>query len=118
MAKIVEKIILDFRPDIINTHNIVGFSSSIWPLIKKHKIPLVQVLHDQYAICPNSNMFKNGNRCATQCAQCKIFRLPHKELSNNVDAVIGVSNFVLQHHLKNGLFKKAKIKIGFPYWYD
>lgn len=111
MAKIVEKIILDFQPDIINTHNIVGFSSSIWPVIKKHKIPLVQVLHDQYAICPNSNMFKNGNRCTTQCAQCKVFRLPHKELSNNVDAVIGVSNFVLQHHLKNGLFRKAKIKI-------
>lgn len=111
MAKMVEKVIIDFKPDVINAHNIVGFSSSVWPLIKKHDIPLVQVLHDQYAICPNSNMFKDGKRCASQCGQCKIFRLPHKALSNHVDAVIGVSNFVLQHHLKNGLFSNAKIKI-------
>ena len=110
MAAIVDQILHEFQPDVVNTHNIVGFSASIWPVIRKHGIPIVQVLHDQYALCPNSNMFKGGERCEKQCTKCKIFRLPHKTLSNNVDCIVGVSDFVLKHHLYNGLFSQAKVK--------
>ncbi|MDN2675098.1 glycosyltransferase family 4 protein [Janthinobacterium sp. SUN026] len=110
MAKKVERIINEFQPDIVNTHNVVGFSAAVWPAIRKSNIPIVQVLHDQYAICPNSNMFKDGKRCEKQCNKCKAFRLCHKTLSNNVNCVVGVSDFVLQHHLQNGLFAKSEMK--------
>jgi glycosyltransferase involved in cell wall biosynthesis len=110
MAEIVDKIMREFQPDVVNTHNVVGFSAAIWPVIRKHGVPIVQVLHDQYALCPNSNMFKAGRPCETQCTKCKIFRIPHKTLSNNVDCIVGVSDFVLKHHLRNGLFTQAKVK--------
>jgi glycosyltransferase involved in cell wall biosynthesis len=110
MAEKVVKVVNEIQPDIVNTHNVVGFSAAVWPAIRKLNIPIVQVLHDQYAICPNSNMFKNGKRCEKQCGKCKAFRLCHKSLSNNVNCVVGVSDFVLQHHLQNGLFLKTEIK--------
>lgn len=110
MAAIVDQILHEFQPDVVNTHNVVGFSAAIWPVIRKQGIPIVQVLHDQYALCPNSNMFNDGQRCASQCTKCKIFRLPHKTLSRNVDCIVGVSDFVLRHHLRNGLFTQARIK--------
>lgn len=110
MAAMVAKILREFQPDVVNTHNVVGFSAAIWPVIRKHGVPIIQVLHDQYALCPNSNMFKGGQRCETQCTKCKIFRIPHKTLSNNVDCIVGVSDFVLKHHLRNGLFTQAKVK--------
>lgn len=110
MAAMAAEILREFQPDIVNTHNVVGFSAAIWPVIRKHGVPIVQVLHDQYALCPTSTMFKGSQRCETQCAKCKIFRIPHKTLSNNVDCIVGVSDFVLKHHLRNGLFTQAKVK--------
>lgn len=110
MGKIVESVVRDIKPDLVNCHNLAGFSASTWPAIKQAGAPIVQVLHDLYNICPNSNMFCKGSSCTTQCMRCKLFRLPHVALSENVDCVIGVSRFVLQRHLEHGLFSQAKIK--------
>lgn len=110
MAKHVEGVLNDFKPDIVNCHNLAGFSSLTWDVISKKNITLVQVLHDTYNICPNSNMLCGDIPCETQCRKCSIFRYPHKTLSENVDCVVGVSEFVLDKHLKHGLFKNARIK--------
>jgi glycosyltransferase involved in cell wall biosynthesis len=110
MYKEVKKILLKEKPDIAILHNITGFSSSIWKLFNDLKIPIIQVLHDLYSLCPNSNMFNGKDSCKKQCLKCKVFRLFHPKLSQNVDAVVGVSKFVLDKHLEYGLFKKAKIK--------
>ncbi len=110
MAKEVEKIMLEIKPDIAICHNITGFSVSIWSAFKKHNIPVIQVLHDLYLLCPNSNMFDGKKACDKRCFKCRLFRLLHPYFSKNIEAVVGVSKFVLNRHLEYGLFKDAKIK--------
>lgn len=110
MAKIVETIIREIRPDVVNCHNLAGFSVSALSAVKRTGTPVLQVLHDLYNLCPNSNMFRNGKSCEQQCFHCRMFRLPHAKASMHVDAVVGVSQYVLQKHLDHNLFGGASIK--------
>jgi len=104
----IKKEIQQFSPDVISIHNMQGFSVAIWDILKSLKIPFVQVLHDQYLLCP-ANMFRNQQLCTEQCTQCKILRFPHKIKSKNVN-VVGISNFILNKFLNYGYFNNAKVK--------
>ena len=112
MGKWVERIVRQEKPDVVSCHNLSGFSAATWKVVKRTGTPLVQVLHDLYNICPNSSMFRDGHACSKQCFRCKAFRLFHPHLSESVDAVVGVSNFILERHLQYGYFSKAKIRIA------
>ncbi|NLH39209.1 MAG: glycosyltransferase family 4 protein [Elusimicrobia bacterium] len=110
MARAVEKVLIKEKPDVAVCHNLTGFSASIWKVLKKNNIPMIQVLHDLYSICPKSNMFNGMDACKKRCFKCSFFRFVHPYLSSDVDAVVGVSRFVLDKHLDYGLFKNAKVK--------
>jgi len=107
--KIVLKQIKDFKPDIISIHNTYGWSCSIWDAVSESNVPAIQVLHDSYLLCP-TNMFKNNSICKKQCLTCKLMRFPYKSKSNNLKAVVGVSNFILNHYLSYGYFKDVPIR--------
>ncbi|MGB9762795.1 MAG: glycosyltransferase family 4 protein [Minisyncoccia bacterium] len=107
--KIVLKQIADFKPDIISIHNTQGWSCSIWDAVSESNVPAIQVLHDLYLLCP-TNMFKNNVICKEQCLTCKIMRFPYKSKSNQLKAVVGVSNFILDKYLSYGYFKNVPIK--------
>ncbi|QNL52088.1 glycosyltransferase family 4 protein [Olivibacter sp. SDN3] len=96
MRTYVRKVIAKENPTIISCHNLVGWSIAVWDEIKKSNLPLVQVLHDLYLLCPNSDMFKGNASCQHQCLQCKLLRSKHRKLSAKVDAVVGISNFILK----------------------
>jgi glycosyltransferase involved in cell wall biosynthesis len=110
MGRVVEEVVHRERPDVVCCHNLAGWSSAAWGAIKQVGVPVIQVLHDLYNLCPNSNMFRDRRACPRRCGRCKAFRLPHRRLSEDVDAVVGVSRFVLERHLKYGLFGKARIR--------
>lgn len=110
MGTVVSKIIQDLRPDVVSNYSLAGFSAAAWSAIRRSRTPMVQVLNDQYNLCPNSNMFKNNKSCDQQCLRCRCFRLFHPKLSETVQAVVGTSRFVLERHLQNNLFQRAKIK--------
>jgi glycosyltransferase involved in cell wall biosynthesis len=107
--KIVIKQIRDFKPDIISIHNTQGWSCSIWDAVSESGVPAIQVLHDYYLLCP-TNMFKNNNVCKKQCLICRLLRLTYKSRSNKLKAVVGVSNFILNHYLSYGYFQDVPIK--------
>jgi glycosyltransferase involved in cell wall biosynthesis len=107
--KIVLKVIKDFKPDLVNIHNIYGWSCSIWDIIGDANIPAIQVLHDLYLLCP-INMFKYNVICKKQCLSCKIVRFLYKLKSNKLKAVVGVSNFILNKYLSHGYFQNVPIK--------
>jgi glycosyltransferase involved in cell wall biosynthesis len=110
MGRVLKEVISLEQPDVINCHNLAGFSASAWAAIEQSGVPLIQVLHDSYNLCPKSTMFRNGHSCLTQCLGCKTARMFTPLISNKVNAVVGVSQFILDKHLSYGLFKKAKIK--------
>lgn len=98
------------KPDVVSVHSLPGWSASSWATIKSMSIPFVQVLHDQYAICARSSMFRNTHNCKTQCTDCRLLRLPHRKASNAPSAVIGVSRFILERHVQYGYFHDVPIK--------
>jgi len=52
------------KPDVIHLHNIYHhLTSSILSIIRKHKIPCVQTLHDYKLACPNYKMYTQGSVC-------------------------------------------------------
>lgn len=107
MAEIVKEFIAQEKPDVVSCHNIVGWSAAIWKPIYDAGIPIVQVLHDLYLLCPNSNMFKNEQTCETQCLSCKLLRSNHAEKSKQVSSVVGISNSILQRFISFGYFENA-----------
>ncbi len=56
--------IQDTKPDVIHLHNIYHhLSSSILSVIRKHKVPCVQTLHDYKLACPNYKMYTQNSVC-------------------------------------------------------
>ncbi|QQR77843.1 MAG: glycosyltransferase [Candidatus Moraniibacteriota bacterium] len=59
--KNMERIILDFKPDIAHVHNIFHqISPSIFRPLKKAHVPVVMTLHDYKLISPNYYLFVRG----------------------------------------------------------
>lgn len=108
MQSSVEVVIQKENPDVALCHNMTGFSISAWTVLKKHQIPIIEVLHDQYMRCPNSNATKKGIPCKGQCLLCRVMRMPHRMWSDKVDAVVGVSHYVLNSLTQLGYFSKSK----------
>lgn len=108
MRVAVKEILAKEKPDFVSCHNLVGWSVAVWDEIKAAGIPIVQVLHDLYLLCPNSDMFKGNTSCETQCLSCSLLRKKHKKLSDQVDAVVGISRFILGRFENFHYFKQAK----------
>lgn len=98
------------RPDVLISNNLPGFSISLWREARALNIPIIQVLHDYYLICPRATLFKAGHPCQKQCTSCQAFRLPHKNASNLVTSVVGASLSILDTHLAHGLFAQSPVK--------
>lgn len=106
----IQRIMKKENPRVVHTNNLAGFSVYVWRLAKKYKLLVVHTLRDHYLLCPKSTMFKNNKNCKTQCLRCKLYSIPKKIVSKDVNAVVGVSKFILDRHLNHGYFKNAKIK--------
>lgn len=104
MAAAVRQVLKIEQPDVVSCHNLVGWSIAVWDEISRVGIPVVQVLHDMYLLCPNSNMYKDGRPCPQQCFSCRLLRLGHRRHSSKVSAVVGISRSILERFDGNGYF--------------
>ena len=107
MRRHVREVIKRERPDVVVCNNLTGWSISAWDEISAAGLPIVQVLHDLYLLCPKDTMFSKGRSCEHQCGMCSAFRQPHAAASAQVAAVIGVSRFVLDRLTTHGYFRRA-----------
>lgn len=74
-AKKIGTVIKNFKPDIVHLNNInFQLTPSIIYEIKKHKIPIVQTVHDVQIACPNHRMYiEHQERICTDCIDGKYF---------------------------------------------
>lgn len=107
MRHYVREVIEHEEPDLVLCNNLVGWSRSAWDEISAAELPIVQVLHDLYLLCPKDTMFNKGRSCERQCGLCSAFRHSHAQASLQVSAVIGVSRFVLGRITAEGFFGRA-----------
>lgn len=107
MRQHVREVISRERPDLVLCNNLTGWSVSAWDEVTAAGLPIVQVLHDLYLLCPKDTMFSKGRSCVQQCGLCSAFRRNHGAASRQVAAVIGVSRFVLERVCSQGYFSQA-----------
>jgi glycogen synthase len=66
------------------------------------------MLHDYWLTCPTSTMFRNGRACNQTCNGCRSVSAPKAWFSRLVGHVVGVSEFVLERHRREGFFGNAQ----------
>jgi glycosyltransferase involved in cell wall biosynthesis len=108
MALRVRRNLAELRPDVVNCHNLLGFSASVWAAAASLQLPIVQTIHDYYIACPRSTMWRlqRGN-CGTPCLECRVFSRPRRILSRLPDAVTCVSHRVFDRLSAAGAFRGA-----------
>ena len=97
--------ILDLeKPDVVHSNNLCGFSVAVWREVKKRKIRLVHTLRDYYLLCSRSALFREGSVCIRRCTDCKALTANRKPASQLVDAVVSISEYVLNRHTQSNYF--------------
>ena len=99
------------KPDVVNTHALVGLSQLVWREAARRDLPIVHYLHEYGTMCPRGSAFRDGQLCATPCTACRVLAAPRKLLSRSVDTVVGVSRFTLERHLGWGFFPGARTTV-------
>ena len=111
MMRKIGRIFDEERPDVVNVHNLAGFSTSVISGAAERRLPIVHTLHDQYLLCFRCTMFRDGRNCTRQCTECRICAVPRRSATDQVNAVIGVSRFILDRHIAAGYFRKAATRV-------
>ncbi len=108
MKRRLTRLLHRLSPDVVNFHNLQGFSASAWAAAQGLGIPIVQTLHDYYTACPRSAMWRPGRgNCASLCAECRVFSRPRRAMSGLPDMVTCVSNRVFDRLTGAGAFARA-----------
>ncbi len=106
------------QPDIVHTHNLAGFGSEVWKMANQSKIKTIHSLRDYYLQCYKTTKYRNDANCNSLCADCSGLSIKKKKNSQFVHYLIGISDFILKDHLKNGYFPSIPNQIiynGVPY---
>ncbi len=108
MERRLTKLLRRLAPDVVNFHNLQGFSVSAWSAARKLKIPVVQTLHDYYTACPRSAMWRPGRgNCVSLCTECDVFGKPRRAMSGLPDMLTCVSHRVFDRLTGAGAFPGA-----------
>lgn len=67
--------VVDFAPEVVHFHNLVGLSVRLIDICRALGVPTVMTLHDYWAICFKNTMIKNDGRVCQQsgfdCLGCQ-----------------------------------------------
>ncbi len=99
----IRKVIEKFQPDIVHLNNInFQLTPSIIEEIHKHKIPIVQTVHDYQMICPNHLMFDHEKKPCELCLHGSKWNCSRKNCigGSKIKSVIGSIEAILYQHRK------------------
>jgi len=82
-VKKLDRLLTSEKPDIAHVHNIYHYlTPGIFPVLKKHGIPIVFKLSDYHVICPNYKLFAHG-KIDCSCENGKYYKLFFNKSINN-----------------------------------
>ena len=99
-----------FKPDVVHSHCISGFSTDFIIAARRMGIPVVHTLREYYLLCARSLMVHGGRRMSRQAMKCKLYTWNKKRDVNRISAVCSVSRATLDKHLQEGYFNKVPVK--------
>ncbi len=99
----VGQILARVQPDVINTHNIDGFSPAVWQIASKHVRAVVHTLHDYHLVCPRATMRRaDGAACRSLCRACSLYALYHHWFAGHVHSLVAPSKPIAELHRQAG----------------
>jgi glycosyltransferase involved in cell wall biosynthesis len=102
-----EKLVNDFKPNIIHLHNIYHqISPSILHISKKYNIPTIIHLHDYKLVCPNYQLFVNNKTCQA-CLKKKYYNCLLKKCHKNSYSKSALASLEMYiHHSILNIYQK------------
>jgi glycosyltransferase involved in cell wall biosynthesis len=90
-----------FRPDVVVTENLAGWSVSVWLAARLSRVPVMVSLRDYALICIPGSLYASQN-CAQLCSGCRVKTLVSR-LAWKPAAVVANSRAVLDLYADFGL---------------
>lgn len=111
--KKVKEILKKEGPSVVHIHTpLFDIGLSVFDAVESLNLSSVLTLHDYIPICPKGLLLHNNSKICTNRninPLCKIYREFSKRIVNSKpDIIISPSQFNLDIHKKNGVFKNSK----------
>ncbi|HHL9562548.1 TPA: glycosyltransferase, partial [Klebsiella pneumoniae] len=97
--------IQSFKPDIVHTNNLFGLSTLTWLTCARNSVRVVHTTRDYYLLHINASLYKNGKNINPFGIQVKLLSFFKAIMSKRVAAFVGISEYMMQLHQKNGFAK-------------
>jgi glycosyltransferase involved in cell wall biosynthesis len=103
----LEQVVAGYRPDLVNTHNLLGVTTGVWEVCRRLGLPVVHTLHDYRLLCLRATLVKdNGQPCNRNPLLCGLRTRRITRWSDAVSHLVGVSRHVLDVHRR--LFPRSQ----------
>jgi glycosyltransferase involved in cell wall biosynthesis len=100
-----------FQPDVLHTLFPREFPlDRIAALARARGIAVVHTLLAFFLLCPQGSLMRGGRVCEVQCADCHAATAQQRDFADQVDAVVGMSCYMLDLHRDWGLFRNTPIQ--------
>ncbi|MDZ4200418.1 MAG: glycosyltransferase family 4 protein [Kiritimatiellia bacterium] len=100
VARAVQQLAEEIRPDLLHTHNLYGLSPSAWSAARRSGLPVCHTAHDAYLLCPRGVLY-HGQR--TGGPLLRLYRAWYRAQVAQVDLLVVPSHHHLDLHLRYGM---------------
>jgi len=104
MGAKIATVIHDYKPSVVHTNALAGFSLAAWVAAYRAGAPIVHTARDYYLLCYRGSMWSAGQSCLEQCRSCRIRSAPHRRsVAKYVSTFVGITKHVVQVHEEAGV---------------
>jgi len=99
--------VVRFKPDVIHTNNLAGFSVAVWSVAHSLRIGIVHTSRDYYLLDPNTTLSRKGVDISKSSFSSFFWSFTKRIHSKKVECYVGISKFIMHFHLEKKFFKSA-----------
>jgi glycosyltransferase involved in cell wall biosynthesis len=109
VAARVDAIIMQEKPDVVHTHNLIGLSFLIPKRIRARNIRHVHTIHDVQLVEPSAMILKTREKSFRYHGpHTALYSFITKQLLGSPDVIISPSKFLLDFYLARGFFPDSR----------
>ncbi|TYR68726.1 glycosyltransferase, partial [Serratia marcescens] len=101
------KEVLGFKPDVIHTNNLAGFSVAIWSVAHALGIGIVHTSRDYYLLDPNTTLNRNGIDINSNSPIIFLWSIIKRIHSKKIKFHVGISRFIMDFYSERDFFNNA-----------
>lgn len=101
IKKYLNKILIDFNPDVVHTNNLFGLSTYVWKFFSNKNVPIIHTLRDYWLLDPKTELNKTNPFITF------FYQKYNKRKTKYVNYVTAPSQFTLSTFINKKYFYKA-----------